>query len=387
MKEIISKLVLFFLSIKIGLFSFSFDNIPLFNPEAPHVIPFIIPKDFSDGSLKSSFLKDLKSFFGADVFVESGTYLGNTTAKAAELFQEVHSIEIFPKFYSEAAERFEEVPNISLHLGDSGTVLSQILPRIHSKILFYLDGHFDGDSSGKGILNTPILEELRAIRQYGHPDSLLLIDDLSDFQESLFPLKIANSCFEGYPKLEQLIEEILNINPSYKICFLGNALLAFPPIDKVTVSKVVSACAIDRLSTAVDFLSEDLLLDAEKRIAQAPEPEKSELVRYALAYSSFEWKWGWRSFGAFWRGLILQENGRRFAALSLFRKTASHSLPGWRIDRYNSTVERIQKQFNPSPQPKSVSPSPVVAVIPTSDGEIRNTDAIFFLIPTSFSSK
>ena len=41
-----------------------------------------VPKDFSNGALKESFLARLKDLFGVSVFIESGTFLGNTTFAA-----------------------------------------------------------------------------------------------------------------------------------------------------------------------------------------------------------------------------------------------------------------------------------------------------------------
>jgi len=306
-------------------------NVPMFNAQAPHVIRYTTTKELPDGRLKASLLEDLKNFFQISTFVESGTFYGNTTATAAAIFDEVFSIELFPDFYNQALKRFRNYNNVVIKLGDSGEIINKLLPLINKRILFYLDGHYNGGATGKGEKNTPILEELAAIRNSGKVDSLILIDDLCDFQKSAYPEKIKNTCFENYPDLEELIGEILKINPDYQICFLGNALLAFPIVESVTVSPVTSACAQSRISVIPGIFSNDLLYKAEQTIAQAVGSELAELTHYYQAYSDFEYQHGWQSFSSFWYGLIVYHNGNEILARKIFQNTARHSLPGWRV--------------------------------------------------------
>jgi hypothetical protein len=292
-------------------------------------------KDLSNGALKYSLLSELKQVFKIELFIETGTFHGNTTATAAKVFDEVHSIEIFPEFYFKAKDRLKKEQNVQLHLGDSGTILNQLLPLCPKKTLFYLDGHFDGGISGKGDQNTPIRGELAAIRNSGKSDSIILIDDIFDFQESLYSKEISNTCFEGYPTLKELIGDLLKINSEYQLCFLGNALLAFPPKENVSISPVLGSCAISRLSTVADGLfSKEILLETEKTIAGATGHERTELINYYNAYAPFEWQHGWRSFSSFWYALIAQRDRKYEEAFKIFETTAHHSLPGWRIDQY-----------------------------------------------------
>jgi hypothetical protein len=326
----------FLLLLSTNLFSLTFENIPFFNPEAPHQIAFSIAKNFSDGSLKPSFLQEMQQFFHLNTFIESGTYTGNTAAIASQIFDEVHTIELLPEFYQNAFRRFRHTPHVHLYLGDSGEVLDLVLPHTYQKkILFYLDGHYDGGKSGQGVLNTPILKELASIRRFHSSDNLILVDDLCDFEESLYPEKITGTCFEGYPSLTCLLEALFEINPSYQIVFFGNALLAFPPSPDVTVTPVACACSVSRLASIADFFPEKLILDAEQAIAEARGKEKRELELYYQAYCQFEWDHGWRSFSSLWYGLMLKNQGRLQEAARIFSLAAKHSPPGWRINYLN----------------------------------------------------
>lgn len=309
------------------------ENVPLFKTDSSKVISFAIQKDFSNGSLDAQFLKKLASIFGLETFVETGTHFGDTAEKAGEIFKDVHTIELFPEFYHLAAKRFQNESNMHTYLGNSECILPSILRNCREKVLFYLDGHYDGgDRSGKGEKNTPILEELAAIRAWGRTDAVILIDDVCDFQPSLYPDRIQSTCFSDYPDLTKLIDAVLEINPSYLICFIPNALLVFPPTEDVTVSSLLSACTIDRFSVIPDLFSEQELLEAERMIGGVKGAERTELERYFEAYAEFEWNYGWRSFAGFWMGLILSQQGAPSRAAQIFKQTKEHSLPGWRLD-------------------------------------------------------
>lgn len=328
--------VCFFCTLSLWAGQLQKENIPHYQKEKSQIIPFAIQKDFSDGSLNAPFLQMLKSFFGIETFIETGTHFGDTAEKAGQIFEEVHTIELFPPFYQLASKRFKNKPNIHTYLGSSEAVLPAIFPRCQGRSFFYLDGHYDGgQESGKGEKNTPILEELAAIRAWGAADAIILIDDISDFQPSLYPDRIQGSCFADYPDLAGLIDAALAINPRYLVCFIPNALLIFPPMPDVTVSSFLRACTIDRLSVIGDLFSEGELLEAEQTIRSIRGAERCELQNYFQAYADFEWNLGWRSFAGFWQALALLEEGKTFQAEQILKQTKKNSLPGWRLDTYS----------------------------------------------------
>lgn len=313
-----------------ALGAISRENVPIPNPQAQEILPFFIAKDFSNGALTTACLQRVRNAFGIEIFIESGAFQGHTAAAAGVIFPRVHTIEVYPPFYERAVQRFHGVEHVHVHFGDSGVVLRAILGECTEPVFYYLDGHFDGGVSGKGERNTPILQELEAISKWGHPESVILIDDICDFQKSCYPERIINTCFEGYPTLEELVEVLLKINDTYQFAFWGNALLAFPPRDQVTVSPVLGACALDRFST---LFTESELMNAEKTIARAEGQEREELKRYCEVYSEFEWSHGWRSYSAFWYALMLQESKSGKQAAKLMAQTRRNSLPGWRADK------------------------------------------------------
>ena len=123
---------------------------------------------------------ELAQIENISVFVETGTYRGDTARLAASHFAQVHTIELSENFYRDNAEKFSSVPNIVPHLGDSRAVLPHILSKIGSQpALFWLDGHWSsGVTAGAGD-ECPLLDELALLGQ--RDADLILIDDARFF--------------------------------------------------------------------------------------------------------------------------------------------------------------------------------------------------------------
>ncbi len=125
--------------------------------------------------------------------METGTYLGDTTAELAEVVRRVYSIELSPTLFAQAQARFAGHDNVVLKCGDSGEVLPALLQELTEPCLFWLDGHFSGGETARGASDTPIGIELEAIirRAQADPDgvgrSVILIDDARDFGRGAYP--------------------------------------------------------------------------------------------------------------------------------------------------------------------------------------------------------
>jgi hypothetical protein len=122
----------------------------------------------------------LKGAFGVTAFVETGTNKAETTVWAAHEFERVYTIEAFEPLYHLATERYGGIYNIQFFLGDSRTILRQLMPSLTKPAIIWLDAHWCGeDTFGKGA-ECPVLEELAAINEAA-VDHFVLIDDASFF--------------------------------------------------------------------------------------------------------------------------------------------------------------------------------------------------------------
>ncbi len=154
---------------------------------------YVIP---SYATKRKTILDTAKRFNANAVFIETGTYMGDTVEFVKNHFSKVFSIELSQDLAAKAKERFEQDPNVSIVQGDSTTALADILALIDVPSVLWLDGPYSsefwvGDQyvvTAKGEKETPILEELRQVANHGVKNHLVLIDDARLFVgESDYP--------------------------------------------------------------------------------------------------------------------------------------------------------------------------------------------------------
>ena len=134
------------------------------------------------------------------VWIESGTFLGDTTKFLARTASMVYTIEPSAVLAARAESRFRNRANVQVLTGLSEDVLPALLPRIMGTVSFWLDGHTSGGLTHLGPQVTPIREELQAIT--GHlrrfENVAILVDDIRGFA--------ANTTDEGpYPSRSYLV--------------------------------------------------------------------------------------------------------------------------------------------------------------------------------------
>ena len=113
--------------------------------------------------VKMSILETAKN---VDVWVETGTYMGQTTELLSRNTSRVISIEPSRELAKRAAELFAHNQNVRIINGLSENELPAILENLPSEslnIAFWLDGHYSEGPTHLGPVETPIVEELRVI--------------------------------------------------------------------------------------------------------------------------------------------------------------------------------------------------------------------------------
>jgi hypothetical protein len=75
-------------------------------------------------------------------WVETGTYLGDTTSVLSRIGSMVYSIEPEPSLFANARKRFAGVRNVEIINGLSEDVLPALLPQLRDDVCFWLDGHY-----------------------------------------------------------------------------------------------------------------------------------------------------------------------------------------------------------------------------------------------------
>jgi hypothetical protein len=134
-------------------------------------------------ALSESELKNMMKI-PCEIFVETGTYLGETTNLAKDMFQFVHTIEIKKDLFERARALFSQYLNVKCHLGDSSVLLEDICKSLDKSTCFWLDGHWSAGITGKGKKSVPLYEELHIIMKYCSQECVILIDDCRLFEKT-----------------------------------------------------------------------------------------------------------------------------------------------------------------------------------------------------------
>jgi hypothetical protein len=152
------------------------------------------------------------------VLVETGTHVGEMVAATRRQFEAVYSIELFRPLYDSTRRRFRRATNVFLYHGDSAVCLPEVLRRVDGRALFWLDGHYSGEGTGKGASECPVLGELDAIATHARNDHCILIDDARHF-----------GVHPDYPPIEEIRRRLLGINPDYEVSVEHDCIAALPP--------------------------------------------------------------------------------------------------------------------------------------------------------------
>jgi hypothetical protein len=117
------------------------------------------------------------------IWIETGTYLGETTEILSRHGSKVFSIEPEPILFKNAQKYFNNVKNVEILNGTSEDVFPVLLPKINGNVNFWLDGHYSAGITFKGPQDTPILDELKIISSnISHFNKVcILIDDIRCF--------------------------------------------------------------------------------------------------------------------------------------------------------------------------------------------------------------
>lgn len=137
----------------------------------------------------------LAELLGLLSFVETGTSDGNTAAYLAPHYGQVFTIENNPGCYARAVERFAHTPNVHCILGDSAAVLADLVHKVGTRTLFFLDAH-----GNLGEDNGPLAQEIAAITAH-RPHALIAVDDVGPHGHhdvTLSAVREAGVSLDGY---------------------------------------------------------------------------------------------------------------------------------------------------------------------------------------------
>lgn len=135
------------------------------------------------------------------VWVETGTFMGDTAALLASNAKAVYTIEPERALYEKAATRFAGNSKVHAMHGLSEEVFPTLLPTLGGTVNFWLDGHYSGGITHQGPTDCPVRDELQNIENNlsRYSKVAVLIDDVRCFDPSIPE-------YADYPSLDYLVD-------------------------------------------------------------------------------------------------------------------------------------------------------------------------------------
>lgn len=178
MKKFIKNRLLKILNLKITIEEL--EQILLWQNEYQFEDPF--PKFLKQKVLQSYSSKDT-------IWVESGTYMGETAKFLSNISKFVYTLEPSDKYFKLSKEVLSNTINVKIINKSSEEYFEQLLHDIdeNSIVSFWLDGHWSGSDTFKGITDTPIQYELSTISKFLNKfkETTVLVDDFRLFNKHL----------------------------------------------------------------------------------------------------------------------------------------------------------------------------------------------------------
>lgn len=130
---------------------------------------------FNGQTARAKLFQGLIASLHPRAIVETGTYLGTTTAFIAEAGLPIFTIEAHPRSFGFAQARLRSCRNVTLLKGDSRVMLRSLFDgplrlKAEGTLLFYLDAHWNDD--------LPLAEEIDLVFRRC-PAAVVIIDDFA----------------------------------------------------------------------------------------------------------------------------------------------------------------------------------------------------------------
>lgn len=126
-----------------------------------------------DAKFLGSLNEDYKKFH---TFIETGTHNGGTTFAVEPYFKQIYTIEISEAYHQRTKAKYKG-HKVNFLLGDSSIVLKGLLPGVTTDSIFFLDGHWSSQDTGRGLKDCPLMEEIGHINTLFKHRAILIIDD------------------------------------------------------------------------------------------------------------------------------------------------------------------------------------------------------------------
>lgn len=213
-------------------------------------------------SLDPKLLEAAKRGLKLDVFVETGTFHGDTIEAVKDQFSEVYSVELSEELYKLAVERFSGSSKIRLLNGNSPDKLKEIGEEVRNQsVLYWLDAHWCvADATAGEKSQCPLLDELEAIGRL-NDESTILIDDARLFlAPPQYPHEISD-----WPTIDEIIKTLGTLSDRHEIMVVNDVIAFFPKRVRAGFISYAQEDGINWLDAAYLLKNEDTLVTENQK--------------------------------------------------------------------------------------------------------------------------
>lgn len=207
-------------------------------------------------SLDVHLVECLKEALPLSVFMETGTFKGDTIIKVEPFFERIITIEFSDSLWKAAAARFENTGNIDVLYGNSPDVLASVLPTLAgASILFWLDAHWCvADNTAGDKSQSPLLEEILAINSLGDT-SVVLIDDARLF---LAPPPEPHDITQ-WPTFDQILDALRSLSKQHEVMVINDVIAFYPKSINRRITSYARKYGVDWLRSRQSLVENDNL--------------------------------------------------------------------------------------------------------------------------------
>jgi hypothetical protein len=159
---------------------------------------------------------------GLKLFVETGTFQGDSLRWASQHFERVWTIEINAQYQQEAKDKVGPLLNVEFVPGNSAAELGRICGALAGPALFWLDAHAGAGFFGSDD-NCPLLAELEACLINAKADHCILVDDARAFVAPPPP----PFDYRKWPSLDEAVAVVLR-RGGYHVAVISDVMAVVP---------------------------------------------------------------------------------------------------------------------------------------------------------------
>lgn len=176
-------------------------------------------------SIDPKLVEALSRCLSLDVFVETGTFCGETIHIVRGYFKHIYSVELSPHYFAKAQEKFSNCTDVTLINDDAARAIQALQSKLHERsVLYWLDAHWCvADGTAGETSQCPLLQELAVIEHF-NAQSMIIIDDARLFLSTpQKPHEISN-----WPTLHEVIVALMQLSDRHCITVLNDCILFYP---------------------------------------------------------------------------------------------------------------------------------------------------------------